>query len=329
MTIPVFFTLNKWYALASEVAFYSLLKNGSPAHHYALYVLSTDFPASSKKRLERIVGKFPNASIEFRDISAFAEKYKLPEGKSHFSSEIFYKLIAADIFPEYDRILCSDVDVIFEDDIAPALLDFPDEDFYFAGTTWFLQLNKADKGGADSNKTGSQGEGGNKPSYGLRAGFLLLNLSNIRQTDIQQTMADFYLSHYEHLAFPEQETITICCYPHIRYLHWKYCVLNYYYSMDKSKLTFMPESPYREFCGDRETALSAFTAVTEHPVQLHYVGPNKPWNRLFVDRQAAWLRYAFQAGALMQFVIEFPRQFGKTLGRYSLRRWLDKHRRRK
>lgn len=319
MRIPIFFTFNNWYTLAAEVAFYSLLKNGSTANEYALYVLSGDLFDSSKKRLERIVSLFPNASIEFKNVVDYQERYQLPEGKSHFSSEMFYKLIAADVFPEYDRILCSDVDVVFEGDISSAYTDFLDEDFYFAGTTWFL--NRSSSGNTVQGMSPAERE---KMTWGIRAGFLLLNLEKIRNSNIQQEMAEFYLNNFQRLELPEQDTITLCCYPHLRYLHWKYCVLNYYYSMERSDVKFLPQSPYHELSGDSEEALSAFYDVINHPVQLHYVGPNKPWNRLFVDKQLVWMRYAIQAGVFSRFLIEFPRQFWKTLGRYSVSRFIRK-----
>jgi lipopolysaccharide biosynthesis glycosyltransferase len=319
MKIPVFFTFNNWYTLAAEVAFYSLLKNGSPNNEYALYVLSDDLSDSSKKRLERIVSLFPNASIEFKSVSNYKERLHLPEGKSHFSGEMFYKLIAADVFPEYDRILCSDVDVVFEGDISPAYNDFPNEDFYFAGTTWFLDLQN--KG---TNNHSYDLEEKEKLSRGIRAGFLLLNLKKIRNSNIQQIMSEFYLNNFQRLELPEQDTIALCCYPHLRYLHWKYCVLNYYYTMNEKKLRFFTQTPYKEFSNTRTVALSSFYEILKQPVQLHYVGPAKPWNHLFVDKQLVWLRYAFQAGVLSNFLLEFPKQFGKTLGRYSVKRFIRK-----
>ena len=40
--IPVFFTFDKNYVVAAEVAIYSMLKHASPAYEYKLYVLHTD-----------------------------------------------------------------------------------------------------------------------------------------------------------------------------------------------------------------------------------------------------------------------------------------------
>ena len=131
--IPVFFTFDKNYVVAAEVAIYSMLKHASPAYEYKLYVLHTDIPESLQKEMVRLVGKFNNASLEFIDTSAFDDDENILRGKAHFSKEIYYKLIAAEIFPQYDRIICSDVDVVFTGDISESYFMHQDKFFYFAG----------------------------------------------------------------------------------------------------------------------------------------------------------------------------------------------------
>ena len=75
---------------------------------------------------------------------------------------------------------------------------------------------------------------------------------------------------------------------------------------------------------DKDNALAHFEETLSHPVQIHYVGANKPWNRLFVDCQSTWLKHAWRAGLLTEFVIEFPIQFLRTCRRYSLKRFTHK-----
>ena len=318
--IPIFFIFDKWYTLAAEVTFFGLLRYSHPDNHYLLYVLSANLPAKSLRRLQKIVNKFPNADIEYKDMTAYEKKYGLPEGKSHFSKEIFYKLIAAEVFTQYDRILCSDVDVVFKQDVAPALFDFPDDNFYFAGITWVVDHGKRKM---YDNQVYTPEEQ-KKLSKGIGAGFLLMNLKQIRQDYMQSKMVSFYMKNYPRLTQPEQDCFNICCYPKIRYLHWKYCVLNYYYSMDRNNIKFFFPPFYSELGEDKENALAHFEETLSHPVQIHYVGANKPWNRLFVDCQSTWFKHAWRAGLMTEFVVEFPIQFLRTCRRYSLKRFTHK-----
>jgi len=320
MTIPIFFTFDKWYTLAAEVTFYSLLTHGSPDNHYCLYVLSDSITHSMRRRLERVVKRFRNASIEFRDMSTSPVNSRLPKGKSHFSKEIFYKLIAADLFPQYERILCSDVDVVFEADIAPALSDFAGEDFYFAGANRIVSVGDNTK-----FKQAYSAEEQQLVHNGISAGFMLINLKRIRESGVQQRLVDFYFDNYHRLLLPEQDCISLNCANHLRHLHWRYCVLNYFYYLDRASITFHEPPIYPELSGSYDECLRAFEQTLAHPVQIHYVGANKPWNRLGVDRQQTWLKYAWQAGVLPRFIAEFPRQWLEaSRRRYSLSRFLRK-----
>lgn len=320
MTIPIFFTFDKWYTLAAEVTFYSLLSHGSTDNHYKLYVLSDEITPPMRQRLERVVGKFSNASIAFRDMGSSPVSKRLPKGKSHFSKEIFYKLVAAELFPEHDRILCSDVDVVFEADIAPALYDFAGEDFYFAGVNRIVTV-----GDTTPFKQAYSAEEQQLLHNGVSAGFMLMNLKRIREAGVQQRLVQFYFDNYHRLLLPEQDCITLNCATHLRHLHWRYCVLNYFYRIDRASIPFHEPPIYPELSGSYDERLKAFDHTLAHPVQIHYVGANKPWNRLGVDRQLTWLKYAWQAGVLPRFVAEFPRQWLKaSQRRYSLRRFLRK-----
>lgn len=111
-TIPIFFTFDHHFVLAAGVAFHTLLEKADARYHYNLYVVHTDLKPHHMKRLQHVVGRFPNAEVAFIDASEYDTGWAGLRHKSHFSKEIFYKLTAADLFPQYDRILFSDVDVI-------------------------------------------------------------------------------------------------------------------------------------------------------------------------------------------------------------------------
>ena len=223
--IPIFFTFDRYYAVPAAVAFYSLLRHAAPLYQYNLYVLHTSIPQAIQKRLTRLVKRFPNADLQFVDVSHFDGQGDIGQGKSHFSKEIYYKLIAAEIFPQYDRILCSDVDVVFTGDISPSYFLFPDEDFYYAGVGQVLESGRmkayADDLFSPQEKQALEQE--------LMAGYLLFNLAAIRRDRMQEKLTDFYRRNYHRLPLPEQDCLALCCGPRVRHLPMEYVVCNTYY----------------------------------------------------------------------------------------------------
>lgn len=317
-TIPVFFTFDKYYVVAAEVAIYSLLKHASPQYRYKLYVLHSNIPESSQKKLRKITGKFPEATIDFINTDSFEEKYPDLPAKKHFSKDVFYKLTAAEMFPEYDRIICSDVDVVFTGDFSPSYFAHPEDDFYFACVEKPLKSNRM----TSYKRELFTPEEYDILQHEIMAGYLLINLKYIREKGIQKTMTDYYIRNFDHLPLGEQDAITLCCYPDLKHLPLKYVVCNDFYLESPENLKDNPDS--EEFAGDRPAAMKRFKEALEHPVQIHYVGPRKPWHCFGVPKQDVWFAYLKESGTVTDYLLDYPRQQVKKLDRLSLKRFLTK-----
>lgn len=316
-TIPIFFTFDKYYVVAAEVAIYSMLKHASTQYEYRLYVLHTNIPVSAQKDLTALANRFKNASLEFIDTSSFDVEKSILQSKAHFSKEIYYKLIAAEIFPEYDRIICSDVDVVFLDDISESYFLYENEFFYFAGVGQILESNRM-----ETYKNKFSDKECDILEKEIAAGYLLMNLKAIREKHMQQKLTEFYKANYHRLCLPEQDCICLCCWPYTKYLPMKYVVCNYYYKVTKNNISFF--SGCEEFQGNKEQAVSRFMATLENPVQLHYVGHRKPWNSFFVPKQKIWLLHLFESGCVFKFIKAFPILYLRKFRRYNIKRFCHK-----
>ena len=111
--IPVFFTFDANYLLAAKVAIHSMMKHASRQYWYELYVFHTTLSPKAQQSLRNSLKEFTHTELHFIDVTQYNEKIKNFGTKAHYSKEIFYKLIATDVLPQYDRIICSDVDVVF------------------------------------------------------------------------------------------------------------------------------------------------------------------------------------------------------------------------
>ena len=318
--IPIFFTFDENSVVAAAVAFHSLLRNSAPGYFYKLHVLHTSISAASQRRLQEVAGRFPNASLQFTDVSRYDDDERIRHQKSHYSMEIYYKLIAADLFPQYDRILCSDVDVVFTGDISASYFLFPDEDFYYAGVGQVLESGRMKAYGTafnDQEKEVLQKE--------IAANYMLLNLAAMRADGLQHRLTDYYKQNYHRLVLPEQDCLILCCWPRVRYMPMECVVCNTDYRTPPQAARFFRGNP--SLPQDEAECRAQYAHALKHPVQLHYVGAEKPWNAWPVPKQRLWLAMLGEAGFTGQYLKALPAFIGQRLKRYSLKRFLRKVRR--
>lgn len=316
-TIPIFFTFDRYFVLGACVAFYTLLKHASQSYGYRLYVVHTGLDEGCKRRLQRVVNRFPNATLIFKDASDYETGWDNMRNKSHFSKEIFYKMTAPDMFPEYDRILFSDVDVIFKEDIASSYFLFPGEHFYFAGTRPILENRNLPGYVRDFTPE----EINIINSYEISAGYMLINLACMRKDGKQQELMTFFRYNVNRLRLPEQDCIALCCTKGLRFLDYKYVVCNSQFDVDFNSLHFNTNNP---LLSDRKEAVEIYRRMLRETVQLHYPGADKPWNSPCVPKYREWLKACLEAGQLGYYIQMQPAFLIQRWKRYSLKRFLGK-----
>lgn len=312
--IPIFFTFDENYVLPAAVTFDSLLRHASRDHRYALHVLHLGLSARAERELQRVVARYAHATLQLHHLGEYDGGVEDCEGKSHFSKEIYFKLCAAELFPHYDRILCSDVDVVFKDDISESFFAYENENFYVAGVDTVLPTTRMRL---------YQGFSVEEEYFLARqicAGYLLFNLAMMRRDGVQQQLTHYYKENYARLPFPEQDTMAIVCKERVRLLSLRYVVCNLYYRVDARTVSFY------DLCAclpqEGVSRRKAYIQALEHPIQLHYIGPAKPWNAFGVPRQWDWLRALWQSGSTLYYVSVLPQLLRQRLQRYSLRRFL-------
>ena len=168
-----------------------------PVHRQPHHVEIVALNAGHRHTLEKCLEEFDHATLHFIDVTQYDESIKGFKAKAHYSKEIFYKLLAANLLPQYDRIICSDVDVVFTGDFSPVYFMFPEGDFYYAGV-----------GPVENNRMPYY-----EPHFSPRemsileheisAGFMLINLKKIREDQKSEETLDFYVKNYQRFLFPE------------------------------------------------------------------------------------------------------------------------------
>jgi lipopolysaccharide biosynthesis glycosyltransferase len=278
------FCFNDNYAVPAAACFISIMEHSSAENEYFFNVLHSDISAEHQKMLSDDMKKFPNCRLIFTDMNnKFETEFSQFSHQAHYAKEVLYKLCCASIFPEEEKMIITDVDVIFLDDIAQMYDAFePDEDFYFAGIGGIKKTTPNFIRSVELYKKFDE-EDLQKLENGVGGGFLLTNLKKIREDGIEKKMADYLISNVDRLLQAEQDVINLVCHKSIKKLPKRYMVCSYSYDDFKNGRNFSRLSK-EENPGEIKNAL-------ENPVQLHYASEVKPWKFARCTKSEIWFEY--------------------------------------
>lgn len=269
--IPVAMMFNDNYAIPSAPAIFSLLFNADKQHFYELYILHSDITSEHQEKIKQIVEEFPNASLKFINMNKKFYEYK---EKLFFPPEFLYKLCLASLFPNIDKMIVTDVDVVFMDDISKEFVDFNTKE-YFAGAKQTQYIK---------HKPFSQNIQDDNAHFITGAGYMIYNLAQMRQDQMEEKYLDYLKKNIKYLKDAEQEVLNQVSYPHIKLLHPKNMVLCSWYMDYQYVFEYTYTSSRQEF----EEAKAS-------PVQLHYVTAKyKPWINPFAPKADVWYYYLSQ-----------------------------------
>ena len=109
--IPIFFSTDDHYIPYLDVAVRSLIKNASKSFGYRIIVLNTGIEPDNITMVKQ--NECPGFAIDFVDISESIENIKAHfRNVYHFSIASYYRLFIASLFPQYDKIIYLDCDLV-------------------------------------------------------------------------------------------------------------------------------------------------------------------------------------------------------------------------
>lgn len=296
--IPIMHCFDNNYVIPAAASFWSMLKHADPHYNYRLYVLHTDITSQNREKLSHVVAQFPNASLEFIDMgNRFNDVWEKLQFQGHFSKEVLYKLLLPSIFPQYDRMIVTDVDVVFEGDITPSFfaIDGSKQDYshvYFAGVrqimpekTWLEEYyaNYREHFGADGLS-----------KLKICGGYFVANLTALRADNMEERFIAWLKKQAYRLLQSEQDAINFCTEEeNIIYLPLGNVVCSYMYDIFAEG---------KNLGGDPFYTAEQLTEAMEHPIQLHYATGTKPWNKPESTKADRWYYYLSQSGMYYDFV---------------------------
>ena len=270
------------YVIPAGVSIYSMLQNANSDYQYELYVLHSDITSENIKKLTEIVRCFKNASIQFIDLQdKFGDLFENTIIKGHYTKEMFYKFLAPSIFPQLEKIIITDVDVVFLGDISIEFERFNVEDDYLLAAANgdivgnFLDEFKKETYGKDFSE-----EEIKKLNYS--AGYYIFNLNKMRGDNSYNKFINCAYKNAYRLKQPEQDVISLVCYPKIKTLPLNTVVCTYLWEFYKDEMSFENNL----FYSGEEIKMAM-----KYPLQLHYAGSVKPWNNITSIKSEIWYEY--------------------------------------
>lgn len=225
--IPIFFTFNNDYVVPAAVAFFSLLNRAKQGVFYEMYVLHSDITQENEQLLLSVVGRFKNAELTFINTRGFLQNewnkgnFDGNNARTQFTSDALIRCFAARFFPEYKKIIYSDVDVVFADDISD-LWDVDLRGKYIAGVKNFAMKYLVN----ELSHLKPEHYEMLKDSY-IAGGIWVMNLDLIRKDDLESEMMKIIDDETIVKRWNDQDIMNIACRGKVAHIPLNYIAYPY------------------------------------------------------------------------------------------------------
>lgn len=224
--IPVAFAFDNNLVFPACVCLSSLMMHAKENTFYDIFILHSAHELQEHKEIDRLTTFYTNCNIQYRLVDkTFDQSFEI----RGITTSTYYRLLIPNIIPEYDKIIYSDVDVIFRDDLSEVYFNTDMNGYYVAGVNSLSHLNP-------STKKYYLEKIGLDPRKIIYAGNILINSKLIREDDIVARFKEHVLKKYR---FQDLDILNIVCQDRIQYLSPAFCLttdITEYASKNKIKI---------------------------------------------------------------------------------------------
>lgn len=208
--IPIVFAVDDVYVSVLSVALQSIIDNSNAENFYKIYILNTEISDKNKKKL---LGQIKdNFQIEFVDVATRMEKINNDKIhlRDYYTKAIYFRIFIPSLFPNHEKILYLDCDVVLLDDVAN-LYNFNIEDNIFVAIHEET-MTMFDVFGEYSEKF----LGVKREKY-FNSGVLLINSKEYLKNSIEEKFINF-MHKYKFEVAPDQDYLNVLCKDKVKYL---------------------------------------------------------------------------------------------------------------
>lgn len=264
--IPIAFCFDANLVMPAGVCITSLLKNANKDTFYDIYIIHSAIDKNDLNKLEKLIDIYQNCSITFiLAQNEFASAYQIRE----ITTLTYYRLLIPELITKYDKILYSDVDVIFRSDMTEYYnIDLGDN--YFGAVDVVLPLRPDIKGHMETVLQLDSAKG-----YYL-AGNLVINSRKLREDNMVKKFIEMAQDDY---YFQDMDIINIACQDKFTPVPLSYCLTNYFYTLIHTQ-----RENLAKYVSEEEIDKAVQTGI------IHYNGA-KPWKNNCHNMDIWWFYY--------------------------------------
>lgn len=211
--VPIFFASDDRYAPCLAVAIRSMSQHMSPNYTYRVYVLIDKMSDENREKLTALQTDI--MTIEFVNVSgkmdAIGSKMHL---RDYYTKATYYRFFIPDLFPQYQKGLYLDCDIVVLGDISELYRTELGSDLCAAAPEEVM--NKVDVFGRYVEVCLGVG----REDY-FSAGVLLMNLAEMRRCHIEQTFVDL-LGKVKYRVTQDQDYLNVICRNRVRLLGYEW-----------------------------------------------------------------------------------------------------------
>lgn len=264
--VPIAFAFDNNLVMPACICISSLMMNAKADTFYDIFILHSASATLNKSDLNRIPESYKNCRIQYREVgNEFDGAFEI----RGITTPAYYRLLIPELIPEYDKVLYSDVDVIFRMDLYELYSIDLGENYIAATRDLGLNLGKDGRKYIDSMPDLHCGD------Y-IQSGFIILNNVQINKDGL---VSKFKQVAKRNLKYQDQDTLNIVCYGKILYLSLEYNMTDY---------SFFYALKEREMLQDLYDNNTIDNAIQFG--NLHFNG-HKPWKKYCVNFDIWWEYY--------------------------------------
>lgn len=208
--VPIVYAFDNNLMLPACVCIFSLMSNAKEDTFYDIFILHSAKEDLEHDQLDSLISFYPNCKIHYREVDDVFDKAFEVRG---ITTAAYYRLLIPELIPEYDKIIYSDVDVIFREDLSDFYLNTDLDNYYLAGVNSLAYMVPSyaryyKKIGLDAKTI-------------IYSGNLLFNSIAIRKAGLVNEFKRLARNSY---LFQDMDIINIACKGHIKYVAPHFCL---------------------------------------------------------------------------------------------------------
>ncbi len=270
--------------MPAAVAFHSLLRNANPNVFYEMFVLHSDIGDENQHLLQDIIKRTNNATLTFVNTDGFLSdawqsgNWDGHQTRNQFTSDALLRCFAARFFPQYDKIIYSDVDIVVTGDISE-IYDIDLTGKYIAGVkNAFLKFSENELSHLKPEHYEML-----KDSY-IAGGIWVMNLKQIRADNLEQRMLEIVNDNTIVKRWNDQDIVNIACENRVAHIPLNY--ISYPYLLGALLLS--------DNCVSHFSIEELYDSILR-PKIVHYAYL-KPWKDSQCKKSEIWWEYYYYLG---------------------------------